>query len=1004
MEFSARPLDVLKDFLAGKRVVLFAMSTQTLVFVCEGEETPVFLSLETASISTPWADVGTMGRATALDISPCGRYAVTAHRDAGVVLWDAQLCVHVTTISWENNRSSAVFRVAIQPDCGAMLAATADGFLTPLRLKTIMSYTTVSCGTSICVSGNVLDVRAPSSRESMRQLFVVCLESLVIILELGDELQRVCEMHFDHPKVACYSMGWWSYFAVATRNKVIMLKLGETAEVLWERYASNVRDVVFLRPGLIGSLSDQKFLVDYVDSDTNEDLAVIDIGYECMGACACNGKVVLMPEEMLVFDNWKEQLEKLRKAGKLLEAVTLGMDVYLGKAKMFHCALSRRRELQNLVLECVEEFLEKESDDPAQFLEIAEAVVNMELSHQVITKKRSKGREAVLMALLDVASWRCDVTAEVIRTLPSADIARLDRDTLEEKLMNVVLPPSLTKTALDITAKCNTYNFLLHHFHTSYNTILPGFARAVEKADDIGLRKACQCVFTGENFTKDEVDQCIIWLLANEYERLTRCFEVDWEFAAQYFVTFLDHTPIHLSPSREISRKDMISVGLCCFAAAPKEHGDPLFELLVRESLKENVVIPADSLSNVLKFIFNSEIDRGIREQLFLRIIDVDYRDQLALNDFTRACVSAGFVSVLKRVYQDGDDCEPLITAMVLSDSPEDAFVFLENVSKSAHENAEMAVVTRFRPLLFLNSKRFIHLILNHFPQLHPTCVQRMRDTNVVVQYYDAFFEERKFGDNEDSKFYVRFLASRSVKDLVKLIRTKKIADDWVYSLCESKGLTLCCAVIDTVRKAWSPAYAHYGEVIAKQGAFDRKLCIEIVSHIKEISTPPEQVIRTLLTPLLSGPRKTDALEEILKHISENVEPLPVAMALAPLASSCKNKKTKWVLSSYMSCIDCCCTVNPDTHSDLCSSIDRIAAKSQGVTLARGHVTAATDDRNVTLLSTCDDCACATEMDEETLADVQLVIQQAESLAGIQGNRVPHDDLCHVMVMIAPPK
>ena len=74
---------------------------------------------------------------------------------------------------------------------------------------------------------------------------------------------------------------------------------------------------------------------------------------------------------------------------------------------------------------------------------------------------------------------------------------------------------------------------------------------------------------------------------ANDYERLVRCFEADWEFAAAtYFRTFLDHAPISFSHCQSITRKDMIGVGLWCFATAPKEHGYPLVELLANESSK----------------------------------------------------------------------------------------------------------------------------------------------------------------------------------------------------------------------------------------------------------------------------------------------------------------------------------------------------------------------------------------------------------------------------------
>ena len=181
---------------------------------------------------------------------------------------------------------------------------------------------------------NVLDVRAPSSCESMRRLFVVCLESMVMVFELGEKLQRVCEVFVDHPKVAFDSVGWWSHMELASGNDVSMIKLGGEEPIkmnpCWEK---PVREVVFLRPGLIGILANDKFVVRYV---SGEEVAQVEVGRGCVGVCACDRKVVLMPGKLLVFDSWRATMEKLRSSGKMLEVVTLGMYLYLRKSKMFY--------------------------------------------------------------------------------------------------------------------------------------------------------------------------------------------------------------------------------------------------------------------------------------------------------------------------------------------------------------------------------------------------------------------------------------------------------------------------------------------------------------------------------------------------------------------------------------------------------------------------------------------------------------------------------------------
>lgn len=348
---------------------------------------------------------------------------------------------------------------------------------------------------------------------------------------------------------------------------------------------------------------------------------------------------------------------------------------------------------------------------------------------------------------------------------------------------------------------------------------------------------------------------------ANDYERLVRCFEADWEFAAAtYFRTFLDHAPISFSHCQSITRKDMIGVGLWCFATAPKEHGYPLVELLANESLREDVEIPSHCIANVMHFIFNSGIPRSTRERLLLRIVDVDYKDEIMLEDYVCACVGAGFVSALKRTYNGRVEYESFVTAILLSDTPDDAFAFLESVTNESHDEARDAIVTRFRALLFLNAKRFIRLLLKSFPELHPSCIQNIRDTKVVIHYYDALFEEQKFGDDADSRFYVRYLADQSVEDLVKLLRRKELSADWIYELCESKGLALCCATMDAIKKDWEAAFRHYEGLMPNEGTFDRQLSIEIIEHLSELSASPLKVVRTLPRPLVHSPHVTPDL------------------------------------------------------------------------------------------------------------------------------------------------
>ena len=237
----------------------------------------------------------------------------------------------------------------------------------------------------------------------------------------------------------------------------------------------------------------------------------------------------------------------------------------------------------------------------------------------------------------------------------------------------------------------------------------------------------------------------------------------------------------------------MIGVGLWCFATAPKEHGYPLVELLANESLREDVEIPSHCIANVMHFIFNSGIPRSTRERLLLRIVDVDYKDEIMLEDYVCACVGAGFVSALKRTYNGRVEYESFVTAILLSDTPDDAFAFLESVTNESHDEARDAIVTRFRALLFLNARRFIRLLLKSFPELHPSCIQNMRDTKVVIHYYDALFEEQKFGDDADSRFYVRYLADQSVEDLVKLLRRKELSADWTASQIPARNTATLC-------------------------------------------------------------------------------------------------------------------------------------------------------------------------------------------------------------------
>jgi len=990
---------------------VFASGFNTLAF--SSQKDPYFYFFGNDQIISPSIDDTIRDQfnidITAIDITPCGGYVVTGHANGKVILWDTRLRIRVAFCTVSDN--SSVVSVAIQSNVECMYVALNNNQIHRLSMTSVMSYMTIKTEDSMTFESPITHIKTAASCDSSLNFIVVAFVDRVRIISSSGDMKEVAEYPFENPKVAFSSYEWSFYLVVASKSTICVYETndnGETSLINTIEFDSVIVSTSFVTRKLFAVLFANRLVVYHING--TECLSTPNSFVNSQGMCSVKGSILLPPINIISIETWDDRIEMLKKSGHFHEAIQTSLQVYMGECIEFDC-YDEFDKLQEKIQGLLMAFIESGARDQHQLLLIAEAAVNTGSGQFLLRNGFSKLvdssiEQPLIIALLRAATNHSELAPSIVRK--AMEIDDVDPIALESFLINVSLPPSFTQEAIAFARKKNFNRFLLHHFDSVYDNVFPIFSQIIETGSRADISTVCKAVFLQGDFSKEKSNVCIVWLfdpgLDKKYKRLKKVFESDWNLSSKLVEEFLQRCPIVFSRSQSLDSVEIITIATMCFSDAPKGDSDSLFSVLAQNLLNRKILVPPESIQNILTFVFESSSPRSLREELFLRIVDKDYEKEVLLKDYSGLCVAAGFSKAAERHFLTLHDYESMITAMLLSDTPNDAHCFLENQDIDP-KNLLPAICSRFTALLFLNPSRFIRIVLSRFREIHPSYIRTINNPAAVIVYHNELFgeEHRSNANQSDAEFYLEFLSKNSLNNFISFLKSPKPMDNiQVLEFCESRNLFIGCSVVYTEMLKWENSFEYYARHIQSGGIANTELVFQILDHINDISLPPSQIIRLLISPLIF--LVTDRVSEIIKQFLEKacslVDRNEVLLAILPVIISCPSDraKIKNTLVKFIKGFATIHNLDPQRDGPLIKAINHISTACEGKTISNGKVVAADGKDGVTMLSTFP-VLNYDEMESKTVEEVKVALQKAESISVNEGKRIPQDKEATIVLL-----
>ena len=184
---------------------------------------------------------------SSLDISPCGRYAVTGHSNGQIILWDTKLLIHITSYYIPTHRS--VTHTAIRHDCQAILISLNNFQLHQFMIISPMNYLTIKQGGYLVFESRITGIKTASSCDSSIHFFAVSFTDKVIIIRSDEDMTQVADIPFITPIVNIIGNDYNFILSVATSERLSLIQIredGEHTELYSQTFDSKIKSVSFL--------------------------------------------------------------------------------------------------------------------------------------------------------------------------------------------------------------------------------------------------------------------------------------------------------------------------------------------------------------------------------------------------------------------------------------------------------------------------------------------------------------------------------------------------------------------------------------------------------------------------------------------------------------------------------------------------------------------------------------------------------------------------------------
>ncbi|EAX85297.1 hypothetical protein TVAG_605450 [Trichomonas vaginalis G3] len=997
--------EIITKVVSAKNVIAFSTSEDPF---------PYLYFIGSNQVLNPSIDVSILDQSlinrpliTALDISSDEEYVVTGYNNGQIILWSTKLRIRVAYFN--EIGTSPVNSISFQQDMKSIFVALSNNQVHHLSLMSIMDYLTIKSEDFFPVKTPALQIKSMAFCDCSRVYVALSFENSVRVIVPGNFKKTVLDLNIDNPIISLSNYEWTIYLAISSHNTLYIYSINDNDEyklINQMEFDAQITNIQFVSSSIISIYFNEEIKLVHINGQILSVMNNLPKTPKLLSTL--NDACIILPY-IINIEQWKERLDNLQKEGKYQKAISTALEIYNGESIEFECSIDRD-DIREYINKLLVSFVKSGTVTQQDMLLIANAAIETESPQQLLRlglfeMADQSIQHPLIVAMLSAAANRSDLAPSIVRKV--IELSDVDSEVLENFLMRITLPPSFTQEVIAFAKRKRFTRFLIHHFDTVYNNIFPIFADVVENGTKEEIATALQYIFLSGEFEPRKSNICIVWLFGQQSTRARKCFESNWSMASQLFKVFISRSPISFSSCQKLTAENITVATAASFDGAPLGSADLLFEILSQHLLNLNIPVPSERLKTFISFIFESNSDKKVREKLFKRIVEKDFKDVVVLNDFQQLCVSAGFSDIVTQYFKD-INYESIITTYLLSDQPEDSFNYIES-NDLDKERISIAIHHRFNALLLLNPKRFVSILMHNYKDLHPKFIRNLGIPSTIILYYESLFEteDGKLATKEDAYYFIEFLYKNNIVKFVSFVEKPFVLTlDEIYNFCEEKKIYIGCATYLAIKEDFSKSFEYYEKHLNEGGQMCPSISRLLMKNILKIfSATHSKVIRTIINPLVygsGGENDAEMTREFIDIGCSCIDRHEVLLAVLPLVTCTLDKsRARTTILKFIKSFNCFYVMNKPKDSNLAKTLHRISENSLEEILTSSSLTVIDGGDGVTLLSTlASDGENAKKMPADLFSDVKSAFQGAESIFVEEGNRVSQDIDATIILLI----
>ena len=1006
LNYTFQKYDELGAFIEHNSIgeILSVAAAQNVLALQVNSQTPLIYQIKERKAFFPQPNKSVDSPVSAVAVSPCGLYVASGHKNGCILLWDVIRRNSVADAKLDNG--SEITSLSFQGSKDNLIVSQKNSKIHRFNVSSLSLFLFLKLVHTYETKTPISKLICSCSLDKSLQYTAAIQKDAVVVYDTFENLREVTSFPIksqENTIISFINEEWHFYLAILENESVKIYKIndnGSSEEPVSFSFDEEPLSIAFISPILLAVVSKTTVTIVNVHEDVCATYTDIMTDLKTPSICSTPQNLMLLPYGSVEIEDFETRIKKLVNIGHLAAAAELAVSIFCGENSLFSCG-NKQEVLREQLRLCLLMLVESSTFNRSQFALVADCITKGDVLDSIIQDilkllRNDQDRLQFCVALLQCDDVRPEVTACVIDKLET--LKPFGNTVVEDALLSAPLAHSYLQKAVSIGNMLRFTRFVLHTFDRFFDDILPAFALIIDTGTNEHIAELCKYVFLANSFSKAKTNVCIVWLHSPGKGRLAKVFQADWSLSHDLAKYFLEQAPIKFSITQSLTDVEMIKAIFLCFESAHPPEADDLFTFIATRAINESIVIPPSAVSTILKYIFASSAPRGIRESLFLRIVDIDY-PQIDVNQFKFHAVRAGFSCVVQRLARSDEDLMLLAQSRLLSDNPEDAIQLFEQF-KGDKDRAKNTLIALFRPLLYLNPKRLVKLVFTKFQSLHSKKIIEISQPADTKLYFDTLFSinDPPIVTGDDTRDYINFLnQKRDTKHIIEFLRTSPNVNlDAAFESCQINSLHIGCAVLNCMSGQYQNAFKSYYDHILCGGQADQQLTDILLDNLHNIEDPVPVVIRTLLEPLVS---QFDVFEATVNKAIKLVDKPDVLISLFSLLIITKSPETQKFIRKFVEDSAYIIPVS-EAESDVSVCMPSLVLGNRMTVLTDGRVVVKDYGIGVIVVTTeVDDTNEGEQMSAQVSEQARMVLQRAEVQLMINKIKVPQDKNATIILM-----